>query len=90
MEKFYLVIQLNLLHKLNFFHQICKRDIFTKCIQDKLGNSINLPPDQDPKHPDYIPYEDDEESPRSIPENDIHPINISLTDALINSEVLLH
>lgn len=71
-------------------NEIHKRDIITKCIKDKLGDSINVPPDQDPKHPDYVPCEDNEEKPRSIPENDIHPINISLMDALINSEVLLH
>ena len=41
---------------------------------------------------DWTTYEDDETKPRTIPENDIqlNHFNVSLTDALINAEVLLH
>ena len=39
----------------------------------------------------WIPYEDDEVDPIQMPENDVclDNCNISLTDALINAEVLL-
>lgn len=70
--------------------EIRKRDVFTECIKAKLGDSIRLLSDCDPKHPDFIPYEDDKEIPRTIPENDVHSINCLLTDALINSKVLLN
>ena len=39
------------------------------------------------------PYEDADETPRIIPDDDEIPFeffNVSLTDGLINSEVLLH
>ena len=41
---------------------------------------------------DWTNYEDDETEPRTIPENDVplDNFNISLTDALINADVLLH
>lgn len=41
----------------------------------------------------WTPYDDDNEAePRSIPENDVplDSFNVSLPDALINAEVLLH
>ena len=41
---------------------------------------------------EWIPYEDDETKPHTMPENDIclDNFNVSLTDSLINAEVLLH
>ena len=68
--------------------EICKRDIFIACIKDKVGDLISLPSDCDPKYSNFVPYKHNEEIPRSIPENNLHPIIISLTDTLINSEVL--
>ena len=43
-----------------------------------------LPDDQS-----FVPYKDDVEEPRLMPENDIHDMSICLVDALINAEVLL-
>ena len=39
----------------------------------------------------YVPYEDDEVEPRSMPDNDVKGLdmNISLVDAFVNAEVLL-
>ena len=39
----------------------------------------------------FVPYEDDEVEPRSMPENDVKGLdmNISLVDAFVNAEVLL-
>jgi hypothetical protein len=69
--------------------EIRKRAIFTECIRRKLGDSMTLPPVSSNKAT-FIPYSDDEEIPRTIPENDVQELNISLTDALINAEVSLH
>ena len=70
--------------------EICKLDIFTECIKAKLGDSLRLLPDCDPKHPIFVPYKGDEKVTRNIAKNDIYPINCSLTNTLINSEVLLN
>ena len=57
---------------------------------------MNLPPwgvEAKRKLEDYdrsfVPYEDDEVGPHSMPENDVIDMNISLVDAFVNAEVLL-
>jgi hypothetical protein len=69
--------------------EIKKRQIFTECIRNKLGDSMTLSPVSNEKAT-FVPYSDDDEDPRIIPENDISALNISLVDALINAEVSLH
>ena len=62
-------------------------------IKNKLGDSMTMPTPEQLKAPcDWVPYEDDEVSPIEMPENDIclDNFNVSLTDALINAELLLH
>ena len=62
-------------------------------IKEKLGDSMSMPTKKRRNKPrEWIPYEDDEIEPCEMPENDIclENFNVSLTDALINAEVLLH
>ena len=62
-------------------------------IREKFGDSMNMPTKKRRNIPrEWIPYEDDEIEPCEMPENDIclENFNVSLTDALINAEVLLH
>ena len=54
---------------------------------------MRMPEKKSDKAPrEWIPYEDDETRPHTMPENDIHldNFNVSLTDSLINTYVLLH
>ena len=81
--------------------EVRKRLQFDANIQTKLGDGYSLPPknSSDTRHffsdDCYEPYEDDEEDHRLIPEADVidatgKPIlQQSLTDTLINAEVLL-
>ena len=76
-----------------------KREVFMNCIRAKLGDSMSLPSeplnDEVDDDYDFVPYEDDEEVPRTIPENEAvdargKPIlQQSVTDMLIHAEVLL-
>jgi len=76
-----------------------KRRIFMECIHAKLGDSMSFPshPLQDEIKDEYgfVPYEDDEEVPRTIPENEAVDargttlFQQSVTDTMINAEVLL-
>ena len=76
--------------------EIEKRRVFDECIKNRLGNSISAPPQEvKPEFNTFIPYEDDDEAPRLIPEED--PVDFNGTpvmeqpyyDCLINAEVLL-
>ena len=64
---------------------------FDDCIREKLGDSMNKSYIK-ARNSRWTVYEDDDEVPRTIPENDVSldNFNVSLTDALINAEVLLH
>ena len=65
---------------------------FDASIYNKLGDSMTAK-DLKPEDVKWTPYEDDEEIPCSFPEDQDIPFeffNVSLTDGLINSEVLLH
>ena len=66
-------------------------ETFNKCIEQTLGTSMNMPTLKS-SDDEWIPYESDETEPRMMPENDIQMthFNVSLTDALINAEVMLH
>ena len=77
---------------LNMPHERKQRVIFDNLIRKKHGDSMNLPPwvvaaNKKKRKVDrsFIPYEDDEEDPRVIPENNIHELSICLVDALINA-----
>ena len=61
-----------------------KRDIFDKAIRDQMGTSMFQPNGEIPLDDDLQvePYEDDEESPRSIPDADD-----GLYDDLVNAEL---
>lgn len=66
--------------------------IFDSVIYAKLGDLLTS---REVKEEDlkWTPYKDDEETPRSFPDDDEFPFdffNVSLTDGLINSEVLVH
>ena len=72
---------------------IDKMKIFDSCIRKKLGGSMRMQEKKSDKASrEWIPYEDDETRPHTIPENDISldNFNVSLTDSLIKDEVLLH
>ena len=57
---------------------------------------MNLPPlgvaarkRKRPVDQSFVPYKDDIEEARLMPENDIHGMSICLVDVLINAEVFL-
>ena len=70
-----------------------KMKVYDSCIKEKLGDSMRMPVAK-AQHTtrEWIPYEDDETKPHTMPENDIclDNFNVYLTDSLINAEVLLH
>ena len=51
-----------------------KRQVFMECIRAKLGDSMSLPSEQLKEQVEgeyeFVPFEDDEEVPRTIPENE--------------------
>ena len=82
--------------KMNTLDAKGQRVIIDNIIRENHGNLMNLLPwaveaDKKMKAVDcsFIPYEDGEEEPCLIPENDDIDMNISLVDAFVNAKVLL-
>jgi hypothetical protein len=79
-----------------------RKQLFMEMIRDKFGDSMSIADtsnrptiDSDEDSIDYLPYEDEEEIPRTIPESEVldfngQPVNMkSITDQLIGLELNL-
>ena len=72
-----------------------KRQAYMEFIRSNIGNSISLPSSLTKDDVEFIPYEDDEEIPRVIPENEAADANglpvmqQSVNGKMIQLEVLL-
>lgn len=70
-----------------------KIEVFDSFIKHKLGDSMCMLQNKSEHTPhEWIPYEDNETKPHTMPENNVYldNFNVSLPDSLINAEVLLH
>ena len=84
--------------QLNNSEEILKRNVFTKCIRKRYGDSINLTPFLIKMEDlDFVPYEDDGEKniPRLIPETEavdytnLPVLQKPFTDRLLNNKVYI-
>ena len=67
--------------------------VYDYFIKEKLGDSMRMLEEKDQHKPrQWIPYKDYEKRYHKMPENYVclDKFDISLTDSLINAEVLLH